>query len=149
MPSWRCPHCSTPQPVASRCWVCHRSSTSRGTCRHFRGSVAARIGFCGLDRQREPLRGDEVRACWEDGAVAVAPDPVTPGLLDLLTVAALGEPASGDLEDTPSAPDRDALDGRRSRADSPGDAAPIAPIASRATVESASGSRRLWVEVEV
>jgi hypothetical protein len=27
--------------------------------------VAAQIGYCGLDRQRLPLRGDEVRACWE------------------------------------------------------------------------------------
>jgi hypothetical protein len=70
MPSWRCPHCSTPQPLASRCWVCHRSSTSCGTCRNFRGSVAARVGFCGLDRRRQPLLGDEVRACWEDGAIA-------------------------------------------------------------------------------
>ena len=72
MPSWRCPHCATPQPEASRCWVCHRSSTSCGTCRHFRGSVAARVGFCGLDRRRQPLAGDEVRACWEDGATPVA-----------------------------------------------------------------------------
>src|SRR3954447_7572409 len=91
MPSWRCPHCSTPQPESSRCWVCHRSSTSCGTCRHFRGSVAARVGFCGLDRRREPLQGDEVRACWVDGAVAVPPDPATPGLLDLLTVGRLRE----------------------------------------------------------
>jgi hypothetical protein len=51
--------------------------------------VAARVGFCGLDRRRQPLHGDEVRACWEDGAVPPPPDPVTPGLLDLLTVRAL------------------------------------------------------------
>lgn len=92
MPSWRCPHCSTPQPESSRCWVCHRSSTSCGTCRHFRGSVAARVGFCGLDRRRQPLDGDEVRACWEDGALPVPPDPAIPGLLDLLTIRALGDP---------------------------------------------------------
>jgi hypothetical protein len=82
--SWRCPHCSTPQAEASRCWVCHRSSTSCGTCRHFRQSVASRVGYCGLDRRHEPLRGDEVRACWEDAAAAVEPDPAIPGLLDLL-----------------------------------------------------------------
>jgi hypothetical protein len=99
MPSWRCPHCSTPQPESSRCWVCHRSSTSCGTCRHFRGSVAARLGFCGLDRRRQPLNGDEVRACWEDGAVPLAPDPVTPGLLDLLTVRALGDPGPGSSQE--------------------------------------------------
>jgi len=128
MPSWRCPHCSTPQQEASRCWVCHRSSTSCGTCRHFRGSVAAKLGFCGLDRRREPLQGDEVRACWEDGAVARPPEPVTPGLLDLLTVAGIGEPASS----------RDA-DGSR----------PSAPGASPSIATASSGSRRLWVEVEV
>jgi hypothetical protein len=86
---WRCPHCATPQPEASRCWVCHRSSTSCGTCRHFRQSVAARVGYCGLDRHREPLEGDEVRACWEDGAIPMEPEPSTPGLLDLLTERAL------------------------------------------------------------
>lgn len=71
MPMWRCPHCGTPQPVTARCWVCRRSSTSCGTCRHFRGSVAANIGYCGLARDRRPLRGDEIRACWEEGATVV------------------------------------------------------------------------------
>jgi hypothetical protein len=65
MPMWRCPHCATPQAETSRCWVCHRSSTACGSCRHFRRSVAAQIGYCGLDRQRRPLSGDEIRACWE------------------------------------------------------------------------------------
>jgi hypothetical protein len=71
MPMWRCPHCGTPQPVTARCWVCRRSSTSCGTCRHFRGSVAANVGYCGLARDRRPLRGDEIRACWEEGATVV------------------------------------------------------------------------------
>jgi hypothetical protein len=123
MPSWRCPHCSTPQEVASRCWVCHRSSTSCGTCSHFRGSVAARVGFCGLDRRRQPLQGDEVRACWIDGAIAAPPDPVTPGLLDLLTVSALGRLP-------------DAADGDPRRA-------PAHPVKT-----TDHGSHRLWVEVE-
>lgn len=77
MALWRCPHCATLQPVASRCWVCKRSSTSCGTCRHFRASVAAKIGYCGLDRSREPLAGDEIRACW-DGLPLVAEDAATP-----------------------------------------------------------------------
>jgi hypothetical protein len=124
MPSWRCPHCSTPQEEASRCWVCHRSSTSCGTCRHFRGSVAARVGFCGLDKRRGPLNGDEVRACWADGALAMPPDPVTPGLLDLLTVRALGELPDVDGAEPTAAPSR------------------------RTAPASASGSHRLWVEVE-
>ena len=25
----------------------------------------AQLGYCGLDRERRPLRGDEIRACWE------------------------------------------------------------------------------------
>ena len=41
MPMWRCPHCGTPQAETARCWVCRRSSTSCGTCRHYRRSVAA------------------------------------------------------------------------------------------------------------
>lgn len=65
MAMWRCPHCATPQQEAARCWVCKRSSTSCATCRNFRRSVAAQIGYCGLDRRRLPLRGDEMRACWE------------------------------------------------------------------------------------
>ena len=127
MPSWRCPHCSTPQAEASRCWVCHRSSTSCGTCRNFRGSVAARFGFCGLDRHRLPLNGDEVRACWEDGAVPFPPDPAMPGLLDLLTVRALGEP----LDDGVDA-GQPARESSRQR-----------PAPNR------TGAGRLWVEVEV
>jgi hypothetical protein len=27
--------------------------------------VAGQLGYCGLDRHREPLRGDEIRSCWE------------------------------------------------------------------------------------
>src|SRR5512147_763991 len=81
MPMWRCPHCATPQAETARCWVCHRSSTSCGSCRHFRRSVAAQIGYCGLDRQRRPLRGDEIRECWESlDAPGVAGTPVRPTL---------------------------------------------------------------------
>ena len=65
MPMWRCPHCGTPQAETARCWVCRRSSTACASCRHFRRSVAAQVGYCGLDRERRPLRGDEIRACWE------------------------------------------------------------------------------------
>jgi hypothetical protein len=80
MPMWRCPHCGTPQAETARCWVCRRSSTACGTCRNFRRSVAAQLGYCGLDRQRRPLAGDEIRACWEAAAPApeVAPVAVRP-----------------------------------------------------------------------
>lgn len=68
MSMWRCPHCGTPQAEASRCWVCHRSSTTCSTCRHFRRSVAAQLGYCGLDPRRLPLAGTELRGCWEPAA---------------------------------------------------------------------------------
>jgi hypothetical protein len=83
MPMWRCPHCGTPQAETARCWVCRRSSTSCATCRHFRNAVAVNLGYCGLDRERSPLRGDEIRPCWE--AVPEAP-AVKPGSLGDLVV---------------------------------------------------------------
>ena len=78
MPMWRCPHCGTPQAETARCWVCHRSSTACATCQHFRRSVAGQLGYCGLDRERRPLRGDEIRACWEASTVPIEVAP-TPG----------------------------------------------------------------------
>jgi len=65
MGTWRCPHCGTPQREAARCWVCHRSTTSCSTCRHFRQGVTAKLGYCALDRNRAVLTGAEERACWE------------------------------------------------------------------------------------
>jgi hypothetical protein len=72
---WRCPHCGTPQAEASRCWVCHRSSTTCSTCRHFRRSVAAQLGYCGLDARRLPLTGAEMRGCWEPAAARPVQSP--------------------------------------------------------------------------
>lgn len=63
-----------------------------------------------------------MRACWEDGATPLPPDPVTPGLLDLLTVRGLGEPRDGQLTQLPRAA--------------------AIPRPAR------EGSRRLWVELE-
>ncbi len=78
MPMWRCPHCGTPQAETARCWVCHRSTTACATCRHFRRSVAAQLGYCGLDPARLPLRGNEIRGCWS-AATPIADEPdVTP-----------------------------------------------------------------------
>ena len=73
MPMWQCPHCGTPQHEASRCWQCGRSSTTCSTCRHFRRSLAAKVGYCGLDRRRLPLNGDEHRGCWEAALPKPAP----------------------------------------------------------------------------
>src|SRR5688572_6656424 len=80
MPMWRCPHCGTPQAETARCWVCQRSSTSCATCRHYRRSVAAQLGYCGLDPRRQPLTGDEIRGCWEGwpvGATESSTPPLT------------------------------------------------------------------------
>jgi hypothetical protein len=75
---WACPHCGAPQTETARCWVCRRSSTTCSTCRHFRASLAADVGFCAKDRWRTPLTGLELRACWEEGRRAAAdPGPVT------------------------------------------------------------------------
>lgn len=65
MPMWRCPHCQTPQAEAARCWVCHRSTTSCASCRNYRRSISAGLAYCGLDRGRKALTGDEIRPCWE------------------------------------------------------------------------------------
>jgi hypothetical protein len=80
MPMWRCPHCATPQAETARCWVCHRSSTACGSCRHFRRAVAGQLGFCGLDRQRQPLSGDEIRPCWEAADATSINVPALPGV---------------------------------------------------------------------
>jgi hypothetical protein len=91
MPVWRCPHCSTPQAEAARCWVCRRSTTSCATCRNFRPGVANGLGMCGLDPRRVALTGAEMRACW------AAPDPVeetVPGQTVVL-VAARGADGAG------------------------------------------------------
>src|SRR6187402_2709818 len=91
MPMWRCPHCGTPQAETSRCWVCRRSSTACGTCRHFRRSVAAQVGYCGLDRRRAPLQGDEIRSCWEPGGVAASSAAAVPVFVPLGAVRGDGE----------------------------------------------------------
>ena len=83
---WRCPHCGTPQAETARCWVCKQSSTACGTCRNFRRSVAGSLGYCGLDRRRQPLVGDEIRACWE-----AAPGGVDLALISPITVTARPE----------------------------------------------------------
>lgn len=85
MPLWRCPHCGTPQAETARCWVCRRSSTACGTCRHFRRAVAGNLGYCGLDRRRAPLSGDEIRACWE-------PSAAVPGSVESPTIGAAAPP---------------------------------------------------------
>jgi hypothetical protein len=78
--------------------------------------VAARIGYCGLDRGHDPLTGAEVRSCWEGRPLvledeAPSPAPVVAGdaiaprpdelylsgfvLVDALPVAVAGPPEPG------------------------------------------------------
>ena len=75
MANWRCPHCRTPQPEAARCWVCRRSSTSCGTCAHFRRAIAGPLGgTCGLDPRRTALarrRAPRLLAPDPDGRGAI------------------------------------------------------------------------------
>jgi hypothetical protein len=42
--------------------------------------VAGQLGYCGLDRQREPLRGDEIRSCWEAADATGTTVPALPGV---------------------------------------------------------------------
>jgi len=73
---WRCPHCGAPQAESARCWVCHRSSTTCSTCRHFQASLTSDLGWCALDPKRRPLTGLEQRGCWhERPATTQAPTP--------------------------------------------------------------------------
>jgi hypothetical protein len=78
MATWRCPHCATLQVDAARCFLCDRSATSCGTCVNFRPSLVGGVGYCVLDRRREPLSGAEQRPCWAAPAPAIGE-----GLLDL------------------------------------------------------------------
>ena len=68
--TWRCPHCATLQVEALRCFVCQRSATSCSTCLNFRRSLIGGLGYCALDRRREPLSGAEQRPCWTDSPQA-------------------------------------------------------------------------------
>jgi hypothetical protein len=79
---WHCPHCGAPQAETARCWVCRKSSTTCSTCRHFRPSLVADVGYCALDRAHRPLTGRELRGCWTQRPAAAEPPPgnaATPG----------------------------------------------------------------------
>jgi hypothetical protein len=40
--------------------------------------VTPAVGWCGLDRVRRPLRGDEIRGCWQAAPVSAEPPPRPP-----------------------------------------------------------------------
>ena len=85
-PVWRCRGCGTFQVESAECFVCNRSATSCSTCANFRSSIAAGVGYCAIDRRREPLSGDEQRACWTDASAGVV-DGLFSGVADPARVA--------------------------------------------------------------
>jgi hypothetical protein len=48
------------------------------------------VGYCGLDRTRSPLQGDEIRPCWDAAAPSVSPGsrPLPTGGPALTVIAA-------------------------------------------------------------
>ena len=50
--------------------------------------MAGQLGYCGLDRRRQPLTGDEIRGCWDGWQAALMPDGAVP-----LTIAPARSPA--------------------------------------------------------
>ena len=42
--------------------------------------MAGQLGYCGLDRQRHPLTGDEIRSCWEAADATSINVPALPGV---------------------------------------------------------------------
>jgi hypothetical protein len=87
---WRCPHCGTPQAETNRCWACSRSPMTCSTCRNFRRGVAARLGYCALDKTRAVLTGEEVRACWQAPAILEPSE----GLFESLNTLLAPKPAA-------------------------------------------------------
>jgi len=56
------------------------------------------LGYCGLDRNRSPLRGDEIRPCWEaeaDGATEALNLPIVLGPIQGFDRGLFAEPERG------------------------------------------------------
>jgi hypothetical protein len=43
--------------------------------------VAGSLGYCGLDRRRQPLAGDEIRPCWEAWPAGADPTSTEPAVI--------------------------------------------------------------------
>lgn len=70
--------------------------------------MAAQLGYCGIDRRRRPLAGDEIRGCWEarpagaglhlDAPLTIGPAASTDDRarrLEFVEVRATGEAGAG------------------------------------------------------
>jgi hypothetical protein len=117
--------------------VCRRSSTSCATCRHYRRSIAASLGYCGLDRRRQPLTGDEIRACWEGWSAGTATSPAG---LPIISPARTDEPAHRPLEFV-------AVEALAGRTDDPTPAIDEPPVAASATPAAEPGWS-LWGDLD-
>jgi hypothetical protein len=99
--------------------------------------VAGSLGFCGLDRRRQPLVGDEIRACWE----------AWPGIVDLAETITPSQPLVG-----PSAAEpRDFVEvGVRPAVEVPAATGEVAPIVLGPVPMPAIGEPgwSLWGDVE-
>jgi len=56
--------------------------------------VAGSLGYCGLDRRRQALVGDEIRPCWEAWPVGADPTVTTPVMI--LSANGASAPARAD-----------------------------------------------------
>jgi hypothetical protein len=150
MPMWRCPHCATPQAETARCWVCHRSSTACGACRHFRRAVAGQLGYCGLDRQRQPLTGDEIRPCWEAADATGVMVPPLPGIGPVWPLELDGDRTAVQPIQFVEVPPGAARNGRAARATAPGDGTDDGAVDPGFAPPSVGSEPRwsLWGDVE-
>jgi hypothetical protein len=60
--------------------------------------VVAQLGYCGLDRQRSPLHGDEIRPCWEAVQPSAAMTPIEVKPRGTSTGSTVASPIWGDSE---------------------------------------------------
>jgi len=67
--------------------------------------VAPGLGYCALDARRSPLRGDEIRSCWDAGPLPAAPtiaavapptEPERRPALGFVEIGSLGDPSASD-----------------------------------------------------
>jgi hypothetical protein len=50
------------------------------------------VGYCGLDRTRSPLQGDEIRACWDAAAAVPNAGSRAPGAAGTALTVIAAEP---------------------------------------------------------
>lgn len=98
--------------------------------------MAAQLGYCGLDRRRLPMTGQELRGCWAAGPARSA--DATPAAVDP------GEPSS------PALRLRDFVPVELPRGDARVPGASEAPVAAQPAIRETDGPRpdntRPWAD---